>query len=200
MKIIVGREFSQTVTRAFRDKGHEAYSCDILPTEGNPDWHFQEDIITVLERNIFDLGIFHPPCTYLCASGLHWNTRRPERARLTEEALSFVKKLLSADIPKICLENPIGRINTAIRKPDQYIQPNDFGHDAAKKTGLWLKGLPLLQKPKGKYVEPRIVNGKKRWGNQTDSGQNALLPSKNRWKLRSKTYQGIAIAMAETWG
>jgi len=197
LKILVGCESTQTVTKAFRDRGHEAYSCDILPTDGNPDWHFQEDIFSALKRDDFDLGIFHPPCTYLCSSGLHWNTKRPERTKLTEEALSFVIKLLSVDIPKICLENPVGRINTTIRAPDQYIQPYDFGHDASKKTGLWLKGLPLLQKTR--YIEPRIVNGKKRWGNQTDSGQNKLQPSKNRWKLRSMTYQGWADAMADQW-
>jgi len=199
MKVLVGCEFSQVVTKAFRDRGHEAYSCDLLPTEGNPDWHFQEDVLSVLDQYDFDLMIAHPPCRYLSSSGLHWNKIRPERAKLTEDALVFVRKLLSVNIPKICLENSIGKISTSIRSPDQYIQPYDFGHDASKKTCLWLKGLPLLQIQKDKYIEPRIVNGKKRWGNQTDSGQNKLPPSKDRWKLRSRTYQGIADSMANQW-
>jgi len=198
MKILMACEFSQITTNAFRRKGHKAYSCDLLPTEGRQEWHFQEDVFGVLKKHRFDLMIAHPPCTYLCASGLHWNTRRPGRAKLTEDALRFVEKLMLADVSKICLENPIGRINTKVRKPDQYIQPYEFGHNASKKTGLWLKGLPLLRSTK--YIEPRVVNGKKRWKNQTDSGQNKLTPSKDRWKLRATTYQGWADAMADQWG
>jgi hypothetical protein len=146
----------------------------------------------------WDLMIAHPPCTYLCSSGLHWNKRRPERAQMTEEALQFVRSLLDAPIPRIALENPIGAISTRIRKPDQTIQPYQYGHDASKSTCLWLKGLPPLRPTK--MIEPRIVNGKPRWGNQTDSGQNKLPPSEDRWKLRSETYQGIAEAMAHQWG
>jgi hypothetical protein len=118
---------------------------------------------------------------------------------LTDEALEFVRLLLDASIPRIALENPVSCISSRIRKPDQIIQPYNFGHDASKKTCLWLKGLPLLRDT-GPYVEPRIVNGKPRWGNQTDSGQNKLPPSADRWKLRSKTYTGIADAMAQQWG
>jgi hypothetical protein len=129
---------------------------------------------------------------------LHWNKRIPGRDALTQDALAFVAKLLSADISKIALENPVGRIGTAIRPADQIIQPHQFGHDASKQTALWLKGLPKLQATKS--VEPRIINGKKRWANQTDSGQNKLAPSADRWKIRSTTYQGIAEAMADQWG
>ena len=142
--------------------------------------------------------IAHPPCTYLCSSGLHWNKKFPDRQQKTEDALVFVRQLLSAPIPKIALENPIGCISTRIRKPDQIIQPHQFGHDASKATCLWLKGLPPLTPTA--YVEPRIINGKKRWSNQTDSGQNKLPPSENRWALRSETYKGIALAMATQWG
>lgn len=141
--------------------------------------------------------IAHPPCTYLTVSGLHWNKRNPERAALTEEALDFVRLLLDAPIKHIALENPIGCISSRIRPPDQIIQPYQFGEDASKATCLWLKNLPPLQHTK--YVEPRIVDGKKRWSNQTDSGQNRLGPSPDRWKIRSKTYQGIADAMADQW-
>lgn len=142
--------------------------------------------------------IAHPPCTYLCSSGLHWNSRVPERQQKTEEAIEFVKELLAAPIPHIALENPVGCLSSRLRKPDQIIQPYEFGEDASKKTCLWLKNLPLLVPTK--YVEPRIVNGKPRWSNQTDSGQNKLPPSKDRWAKRSITYQGIADAMAKQWG
>lgn len=196
MRVLVACEFSGVVRDAFLARGHDAMSCDLLPTE-SPGPHYQGDIFDVIDDN-WDLMIAHPPCTYLCSSGLHWNTRVAGRKEKTEGALEFVRMLLNADIPRICLENPIGRINTAIRKPDQYIQPYEYGHDASKRTGLWLKGLPLLTPTS--YIEPRIVNGNPRWGNQTDSGQNRLGPSEDRWKLRSATYEGIAEAMAEQWG
>jgi hypothetical protein len=128
---------------------------------------------------------------------LHWNKRRPERAQQTEDALGFVRQLLDAPIARIALENPIGCISTRIRKPDQTIQPHQFGHDASKATCLWLKGLPPLTPTNP--IAPRLVNGRKRWGNQTDSGQNKLPPSADRWKIRSETYQGIADAMAKQW-
>jgi hypothetical protein len=142
--------------------------------------------------------IAHPPCTYLCSSGLHWNKKRPERAKMTLDALEFVQLLLDAPIPKIALENPIGVISTQIRKPDQTVQPYQFGHDASKATCLWLKNLPLLQPTQ--EIPPRMIDGKPRWSNQTDSGQNKLPPSKDRWKIRSTTYLGIAEAMARQWG
>jgi len=140
----------------------------------------------------WDLMICHPPCKYLAASGLHWNKRIIGRDQLTLESLNFVKQLLDAPIPKIVLENPIGRISSAIRKPDQIIQPWMFGEDASKSTCLWLKGVSKL--------EATNVIKKDRYANQTPSGQNKLGPSPDRWKLRSKTYQGIAEAMANQWG
>ena len=196
MNVIIACEFSGVVRDAFLRKGHNAISCDLLPSDV-PGPHYQGDVFDIIDDN-FDLMIAHPPCTYLCAAGLHWNKKRPGRAQKTEEALAFVKKLMAAGISKICIENPVGRISTAIMPPDQYIQPYEFGHNASKKTGLWLKNLPKLKPTK--YVEPRYVEGKKRWGNQTDSGQNKVSPSKNRWKIRAKTYQGIAEAMADQWG
>ena len=140
----------------------------------------------------WDMMIAHPPCTYLAGSGLHWNKRVPGRAALTEEALEFVRLLLTAPIPRIALENPIGCISSRIRKPDQIIQPWWFGEDASKATCLWLKGLPLLK--------PTDIIRKARYANQTPSGQNKLGPSADRAKLRSLTYMGVAEAMASQWG
>lgn len=129
---------------------------------------------------------------------MHWTTRGLRDPKLTEDALLFVEKLFSCGIKHMALENPVSIISSKFRKPDQIIQPYDFGHDASKKTCLWLRDLPLLQPTK--YVEPRIVEGKKRWSNQCDSGQNKLGPSDDRWKKRSETYSGIADAMAKQWG
>lgn len=176
-------------------------SCDLLPTDV-PGPHYQGDVTRILDKG-WDLMVAHPPCTYLARSGLYLNKNNPERQQLTLESLDFVRTLLNAPIPRIALENPAGRIGTAIRKADQCIQPYQFGHDASKLTCLWLKNLPLL-KPTH-YVEPRIVQGgeyagKKRWANQTDSGQNRLPPSDDRWKIRSTTYLGIAEAMVARWG
>ena len=196
MKVLVACEYSGVVRDAFIKQGHDAISCDLLPTE-QPGPHYEGDVLDILNDG-WDLMIAHPPCTYLCSSGLHWNKRIEGREQLTLEALEFVRTLLNAPINKIALENPVGRIGKAIRAADQYINPYEYGHNASKKTGLWLKNLPLL-KPTN-YIEPRIINGKKRWDNQTDSGQNRLPPSKDRWKLRSITYQGIADAMANQWG
>ena len=171
-------------------------SCDLLPTEVDGP-HYQGDVFDIINDG-WDLMIAHPPCTYLCSSGLHWNKRRPERAALTEEALEFVQRLMDAPIKRIAIENPIGCIGTKIRKPDQIIQPWMFGDDASKATCLWLNGLMPLYPTQ--IVEPRIIDGKKRWANQTDSGQNKLPPSDDRWKIRSETYIGIARAMASQWG
>lgn len=196
MRVLIACEFSGAVREAFRNAGHYSVSCDLLPT-GVPGLHYTGDVFDILDDN-WDLMIAHPPCTYLCSSGLHWNKKVPGRAEQTEEALDFVTRLLGADIPRIALENPIGCISTRLRKPDQIIQPHQFGHDASKSTCLWLKGLPPLV-PTGN-VAPRMVDGKKRWANQTDSGQNKLGPSDTRWKERSVTYNGIAEAMANQWG
>lgn len=196
MNVLIACESSGHVRDAFAARGHHAVSVDLLPSE-KPGRHIMGDVLAVLDHP-WDLMIAHPPCTYLCSSGLHWNKRVEGRDQKTAEALEFVKTLMNANIGKIAIENPVGRIGTAIRPADQYIQPWMFGHDASKKTGLWLKNLPKLQSTK--LIPGRVVNGKERWDNQTDSGQNKLAPSKDRWKLRSETYQGIADAMAEQWG
>jgi len=198
MKVLVACEYSGTVRDAFRRRGHDAWSCDLLPDKTESRWHYQADVSQILREHEFDLLIAHPPCTYLCSSGLHWNKRRPEREAMTEQALDFVRTLMEASVPRVAIENPVGRIGTAIRPADQYVQPHQFGHDASKRTGLWLKNLPLLQPTH--HVQPRYVDGRPRWANQTDSGQNRLPPSADRWEQRSNTYQGIAEAMADQWG
>lgn len=215
MRVLVACEYSGRVRDAFIARGHDAMSCDLLPTDV-PGPHYQGDVFDIINDG-WDLMVAHPPCTYLCSSGLHWNTRNPERAKMTEEALDFVR---DAPVPRIALENPIGCIGTRIRKADQIIQPWQFGHDASKATCLWLNSLLPLRPTKiveprwvccgstlpdavGKYGCPNCLGEKKprpRWGNQTDSGQNRLAPSADRWKIRSETYQGIADAMAEQWG
>ncbi len=194
--MLVACEYSGTVRDAFLRAGHDAMSCDLLPTDV-PGPHYQGDVRDVLHDG-WDLMVAHPPCIYLCSSGLHWNKRTPGRAELTEQALDFVRLLLDAPIQRVAVENPIGAIGTRIKKATQTIQPWQFGHDASKATCLWLKNLPPLVPTA--IVEPRIVGGKKRWANQTDSGQNRLPPSADRWKIRSETYRGIAEAMAQQWG
>jgi site-specific DNA-cytosine methylase len=186
MKVLVACEYSGTVRDAFINGGHEAMSCDLLPTE-SPGPHYQGDVRDVLDKD-WDLMIAHPPCTHLAVSGARWfKDKQVEQA----EALDFVRLLLDADIPKIALENPVSIISSRIRKPDQIIQPWQFGHDASKKTCLWLKNLPKL--------EPTDIIIKERYANQTPSGQNKLGPSADRWKLRSATYEGIAKAMVDQW-
>lgn len=199
MKILIGCESSGIVRDAFIRAGHKAVSCDLKPTERYGP-HYQGSIFEILEEG-WDMMICHPPCTYLCSSGLHWNGRVPGRAEKTEEAGKFAKRLWDAPIPLIALENPVGCLPRFIGKASQFIQPYEFGEDASKKTGLWLKGLPLLKGTsffKGREV---IWKGKKvmRWSNQTDSGQNNLPPSKRRNEDRSRTYQGIAQEMANQW-
>jgi len=189
MKVLVACEFSGIIRDAFFKRGHDAVSCDFLESEA-PGEHYEGDVRDIIGDD-WDLMICHPDCTYLCSSGLHWNKRIEGRTEKTEEALKFIHLLLDAPIPRIALENPIGCISTRIRKPDQIIQPWWFGEDASKATCLWLTGLPLLKKTTPIY--------KKRYGNQTPSGQNKLGPSKDRWKDRSRTYLGIAEAMAEQW-
>lgn len=193
MRVLVACEFSGTVRGAFMAKGHDAWSCDLLPSE-RPGNHIIADIEDVLDDG-WDIMIAHPPCTYLCSSGLHWNKRRPERAKHTEEAIQFVLKLMAAPIECVALENPIGCLSSRYRKPDQIIQPWQFGHPESKATCLWLKGLPLLTSTD---ILPLPVGG--RWDNQTPSGQNKLGPSSTRSQDRSRTYAGIAEAMARQWG
>lgn len=195
MRVLVACEYSGRVRDAFLAAGHDAMSCDLLPTD-SPGPHYQGDVRDVLGDG-WDLMVAHPPCTYLAVAGMHWTRRGLRDPELTDDALSFVRMLLDAPIARIALENPISVISSCIRKPDQIVQPWQFGHDASKATCMWLKGLPKLVATS--VVEPRIVNGRPRWGNQTDSGQNRLPPSKDRWKIRSETYSGIAKAMADQW-
>lgn len=210
MLVLVGCESSGVTREAFRKLGHEAWSCDLLPADDNSPYHLQCDVRLVIGYG-WDLAIFHPDCTYLTNSaewaygdGPYHQNVKPEtlvgaaRRAARVEALDFVRFLMDADIPRIAIENPKGAISTHIRPPDQYIQPHEYGDDASKITGLWLKKLPLLVPTC--HVPPRIVDGKKRWGNQTDSGQNKLTPGDNRWKERSKTYNGWANAFAHQWG
>ena len=167
-------------------------SCDLLPTDASGP-HYQGDVFDIINDG-WDLMIAHPPCTYLSVSGMHWTTRGLRDPQLTEDALAFVRQLMDAPIERIAIENPISVISSRIRKPDQIVQPWWFGHDASKKTCLWLKNLPLLTP-----TDMLAGDAKTRRGNQTASGQNKLPPSKDRWKLRSATYQGIADAMAAQW-
>jgi len=216
MKVLVACEYSGTVRQAFSARGFDAWSCDLLPTEV-PGNHYQCDVFEILNEG-WDLMIAHPPCTYLASSGLHWNNKIPGRNEKTDEAVKFVRRLLDCDIPHIALENPIGNLSTRIRKPDQIIQPYQFGHPESKGTCLWLKNLPALKPTKmadwthyrcrcGNIFSADLGNygccdwpAKILWDNQTKSGQNKIAPSKDRWKIRSKTYQGIADAMALQWG
>lgn len=197
MRVLIACESSGVVREAFRALGHSAYSCDLLPAEDGSDWHIQQDVREVVRYDTWDLMIAHPPCTYLSSSGMHWTARGLRDPMLTESAIGFFMLFTRTEIPHVAIENPVGVMSTRYRKPDQYIQPYQFGEDASKKTGLWLHNLPPLVHTE--YVEPRMVNGKPRWSNQTDSGQNKLGPSSDRWKVRSSTYPGIAKAMAEQW-
>ena len=181
MKVLIACEFSGIVREAFKNKGHNAWSCDFLPSEIYGQ-HIQGNVLDILNDE-WDLMIAHPPCTYLAVSGARWfKIRKKEQ----EGALNFVRILLNANIPKIALENPISVISTRIRKPDQIIQPWMFGHGETKATCLWLKGLPKLQ-------ATNIVEGREGriWKEP---------PSLDRWKNRSRTYIGIAKAMVEQWG
>lgn len=192
MKVLVACEYSGTVRDAFSALGHDAWSCDLLPTD-SPGKHHAGDVRELLDQQ-WDLLIAFPPCTYLCSSGMHWTVRGKRDPKLTEDALEFVRLLLGSNVPHIALENPVGAISTRIRKPDCIIHPWQFGHPESKTTCLWLKNLPPL-KPTNVLQKPESGS----WKNQTPSGQNRLGPSPNRWKERSKTYRGIAEAMANQW-
>lgn len=198
MRVLIACESSGAVRESFRALGHDAWSCDILPADDESPFHIQGDALDAAYNQSWDLMIAHPPCTYLSVSGMHWTIRGLRDPQLTEDALAFAEKLMQAPIHRIAIENPVSVISSRIRKPDQIIQPYQFGHNASKKTCLWLKNLPKLEGTE--FIPGRIVAGKQRWDNQTDSGQNKLPPSKDRWKKRSETYKGIADAMANQWG
>lgn len=182
MRVLIACEFSGIVREAFRARGHDAISCDLLHAEDDSCWHYRTDVLRILDRD-WDLMIAHPPCTHLAVSGARWfKEKRAEQ----EAALAFVARLLEAPIPRIALENPISIISSKIRKPDQIIQPWQFGHGEVKATCLWLKNLPKL--------EPTdIVEGR------TPRVHHAS-PGPDRWKERSRTLEGIASAFADQWG
>lgn len=197
MRVLIACEYSGRSRKAFEAHGHEVMSCDFEPAEDGAPNHYQGDVFDII-GNGFDLMIAHPPCKFLSVAGMHWTKRGLRDPQHTEDALEFVRRLMDAPIERIAVENPVSVISSRIRKPDQIIQPYNFGDDASKSTCLWLKNLPPLRPTA--FVEPRMVDGRPRWGNQTDSGQNKLAPSKDRWKERSRTYQGIADAFATQWG
>ncbi len=182
MKVLVACEFSGVVRRAFRARGHDAWSCDLLPAADNDPHHVQGDVREVLQAG-WDLMIAHPPCTHLAVSGARWFK---DKAAEQAEALAFVRVLLAAPIKRKALENPVSVISSRIRKPDQIIQPWMFGHGETKATCLWLDNLPPLR-------PTNVVSGR-------EARVHKLPPSPDRWKLRSVTYAGIAEAMADQWG
>lgn len=157
ISVLIAMESSGIVREAFRSRGFDAWSCDLQPADDDSPYHYQRDCFEVIPLRPWPLMIAHPDCTYLTSSGLHWNKRRPGRANLTERALETVCRLMDADIPRIAIENPQGCISTRIRAADQYIQPNQFGDNASKRTGLWLKNLPVLAIDPAKQVPPRMV-------------------------------------------
>jgi hypothetical protein len=192
MRVLIACEYSGTVRDAFRAAGHDAMSCDLLPTD-RPGPHYQGDVFDIIGDD-WDMMIAHPPCTHLAVSGAKHFAAKIADGRQAA-ALFFVRRLLDAPIPRICVENPVSIISSQIRKPDQIIQPWMFGHEATKTTCLWLKGLPHL-------VPTDIVGKGAR--HVTKSGKSLptwynLPPSPDRWKIRSATFQGIADAMAAQW-
>ena len=195
MKVLVACEYSGIVRDAFTKKGHDAWSCDILPTEslGN---HIQDDILNHLDKN-WDMMIAHPPCTHLAVSGARWFSNGHKPISLQIESLEFVRKLMNAPINKIAVENPVSVISTKIKKPTQIIQPFHYGHAVKKTTCLWLKNLPNLIPTK--MVEPEMVKNKGYIMSKFHY-DTFKLPKAIRGKVRSRFYEGIAEAMAEQWG
>jgi hypothetical protein len=181
MRVLIACEYSGVVRDAFLKRGHDAMSCDLLPTDA-PGPHYQGDVFDIINDG-WDLMIAHPPCTHLAVSGARWfKDKRQEQA----DALAFVRRLLDAPVQRIALENPVSIISSRVRKPDQVIQPWQYGHGETKATCLWLKNLPKLQ-------PTNIVEGR-------EAKVHRMSPGPNRWKERSRTYQGIADAMAAQWG
>jgi len=183
MRVLVACEFSGVVRQAFRARGHVAWSCDLLPADDGSEFHIIGDAVQHVARISWDLLIAHPPCTHLAVSGARWFKDKQEEQA---QALDFVRALMDAPIPRICIENPISIISSRIRKPDQIIQPWQFGHGETKATCLWLKGLPKL-------VPTNIVEGR-------EARVHRMPPGPDRWKERSRTFEGIAAAMAKQWG
>lgn len=220
MRILIACEESQEVCKAFREKGHEAYSCDIAECSGgHPEWHIHGDALPLLNGNVgfqtmdgtehyingrWDLLIAHPPCTYLTVSGNRWfnvdryGTEAVRRAAQREEAVDFFMQFVNADCDRIAIENPVGVMSTRYRKPDQIIQPYQFGHPARKGTCLWLKNLPCLLPTN--VVAPEIVQLRNGGTDCAWHIDTFGLPAEERRKMRSKTFHGIALAIADQWG
>lgn len=217
MRVLVACEESQAVTKELRKLGHEAYSCDLLPCSGgHPEWHYQQDVFKIIEDYDWDLMIAHPPCTYLSVSGAKWmyhpddkglpveqrrpHPKFPNRRQDQLDALDFVRALMAAPIDKIAIENPISVISSQVRKPDQIVHPYHFGDKASKSTCLWLKGLPLLEHTDVVDAEDWVYYGSgkrmQRW--YVEALTKAKTPEERR-TLRSKTFPGIAEAMAKQW-
>lgn len=232
MRVLIACEESQTVCKAFRIKGHEAYSCDIIECSGgHPEWHIKGDVLGILSPKIqsipgdewfgfkfrtmngdvhcldgkWDLIIAHPPCTYLCMSGQkHCNIeaygeKARERIKERDKAIEFFMQFVNADCDKIAIENPVGIMTRYYRKADQYIQPLQFGHPTSKKTGLWLKGLPKLVPTNVVEQEFHTSSTGRKW-DKWFWESSLIHPLSERSKFRSKTFEGIAKAMAEQWG
>lgn len=220
MRVLIACECSGAVREAFRRLGHDAWSCDLKPAEDGSEFHIQGDALDVIRAGPpaqfkadikkprkWDLIIMHPPCTFISVSGIHWNNRG-RGWKKTKDALAFALAMVEAsgEVP-YALENPVSILSTHWREPDQIIQPHEFGEDASKKTCLWLRGVrPLLitHRADDFFLRPppaaRRIDGKLRYANQTDSGQNKLAPSATRAADRARTYPAIAEAMAEQWG
>lgn len=221
MKVLIACEESQTVCKAFRKKGHEAYSCDIIDCSGgHPEWHIKQDVIPLLNGRCsfettdgvehviddkWDLIIAHPPCTYLCLSGQQWcnvelyGDKAKERQIEREKAVDFFMCFVNADCDKIAVENPVGVMTKYYKKADQYIRPCQFGHPTGKRTGLWLKGLPKLVPTKIVDIEYHISSTGRKWDKWFWDSSGITSPEE-RSKFRSKTFEGIAEAMATQWG
>lgn len=203
MKVLVGCEESGVVRDAFRKLGHDAWSCDILPCSGDPTYHLQMDVFEAIKLKQWDLAIFHPPCTYLTTTGNKWmkpefKERFPDREQQRKDAIKFFIDLYNVDIPMIAIENPVGVMSSEFRKPDQYVHPYYFGDPHSKKTGLWLKNLPLLVPTN--IVEPQFYVYKNGGKDPIWHVETMKLPPDERSRVRSKTFQGLADAMANQWG
>lgn len=196
MRVLVACEYSGKVREAFRKLGHDAWSCDLLPSDDNSPYHYTGDVFDIIDQG-WDLMIAHPPCTYLTNAGVSWLYRKEGRWDQMKDGAEFFRRLLNAPIPKIAVENPIMHkyaVDIIGRRQDQVIQPWMFGHMEQKATCLWLKGLPEL-KPTNNVKEEMLKLPK-----TVAQRLHYLPPSKDRWKIRSETYQGIADAMADQWG
>ncbi|MFZ3385339.1 MAG: hypothetical protein WA144_15570 [Candidatus Methanoperedens sp.] len=199
MKVLIACEFSGVVREAFKARGHDVWSCDLLPSE-IPGQHIQDDVLKYLNKG-WDLMIAHPECTFLTVSGNRWmkpeyQMKFPDRPQQRKKAIEFFMKIVNAPIDKICVENPVGIMSTLYRKPEQIIQPYQFGHKEPKKTCLWLKNLPLLQPTK--LVEPEYFISKS--GKRLASWYYLPSNTPERKKLRQRTFTGIAESMANQWG